>query len=126
MIPPPVCWPEAVAVTVSQRRWPRRAATGGASQVVWMIPPLAPAGRRPARTDEATEMTRFLVDYGPSRRPQLFAVTGRRVAQVVRMIPPPVCLAEGEVAIRWSSRLDAGYGCVVATACHGRPSQVVG
>jgi len=41
MIPPPVCWPEAVAVAVSQRRWPRRTACGGASQVVWMIPPPA-------------------------------------------------------------------------------------
>jgi|GEM_PF-5110359 len=34
MIPPPVCWPEAVAVTILQLPLPRRAATGGASQVV--------------------------------------------------------------------------------------------
>ena len=34
-------------------------------------------------------MTRSSVDGGPLRRLQLLAIAGRRVAQVVRMIPPP-------------------------------------
>jgi len=65
--------------------------------------------------------------YGPSRRLQLFAVTSRRMAQVVRMIPPP---AGGPKAGRCSKKVTM----VAATASpagainfrSGEAQQVVG